>query len=311
MVVSKGTRAVRGATSTGRNAQNPPDSSIPVLSPVDEMNQSASNRSTRRRIASEVRLVEEEVEQHLLFAEEQPRENIPVVHQRRPERNVELVTPPPANATPNNDTLVNILAMLHEQRERLIRVEELQNRAHSDSTHPERSGKTRTNRGNANDEAESQRAQSSRNGMPLSQHCSCDGYANGNGKGKRRTGRGGGDDGDGGSPSHHTGRGEGRPDPPPLIRSRGPFARQVSSCKIPKALEKPPKLDSYDGHGDPDEHIDVVLDYYGTRGAVKCKLFALTLKGTAVAGFLRHTPLQLIFHFQRGERIENLRKERF
>jgi hypothetical protein len=38
----------------------------------------------------------------------------------------------------------------------------------------------------------------------------------------------------------------------------------------------------------------VVLDYYGTRGAVKCKLFALTLKGTAVAGFLRHTPLQTV-----------------
>jgi hypothetical protein len=36
---------------------------------------------------------------------------------------------------------------------------------------------------------------------------------------------------------------------------------------------------------DPDEHvehIDTVLDYHEARGAVKCKLLVLTLKGSAM-----------------------------
>jgi hypothetical protein len=41
----------------------------------------------------------------------------------------------------------------------------------------------------------------------------------------------------------------------------------------------------YDGTSDPDEHIeniDIVLDYRGIRGAVKCKLFPTTLKKDAM-----------------------------
>jgi hypothetical protein len=53
-------------------------------------------------------------------------------------------------------------------------------------------------------------------------------------------------------------------------------------------LEKPPKLETYDGTTDPDEHlehIDIVLDYYQARGATKCRLFVLTLKGAAMSWF--------------------------
>ncbi|MCI47080.1 hypothetical protein A2U01_0068321, partial [Trifolium medium] len=58
--------------------------------------------------------------------------------------------------------------------------------------------------------------------------------------------------------------------------------------RIPRALEKPPKLEIYDGSTDPDEHvehIDTVLDYYQARGPIKCKLFVLTLKGAAMTWF--------------------------
>ncbi|MCI75872.1 hypothetical protein A2U01_0097141, partial [Trifolium medium] len=44
-----------------------------------------------------------------------------------------------------------------------------------------------------------------------------------------------------------------------------PFTTRIMESRIPKALEKPPKLETYDGSTDPDEHvehIDTVLDYY-------------------------------------------------
>ncbi|MCI35088.1 hypothetical protein A2U01_0056309, partial [Trifolium medium] len=43
-----------------------------------------------------------------------------------------------------------------------------------------------------------------------------------------------------------------------------PFAIRILGARIPKTLEKPPKLETYDGTADPDEHlehIDTVLDY--------------------------------------------------
>ncbi|GAU35399.1 hypothetical protein TSUD_160500 [Trifolium subterraneum] len=45
-------------------------------------------------------------------------------------------------------------------------------------------------------------------------------------------------------------------------------------------LEKPSSLDKYDGTTDPDEHIQSVetaLDYRNLRGAIKCRLFPLSL----------------------------------
>jgi hypothetical protein len=56
----------------------------------------------------------------------------------------------------------------------------------------------------------------------------------------------------------------------------------------PQALEKPPKLETYDGATDPYEdveHIYTVLDYHGAQSDVKCKLFVLTLKGSAMTLF--------------------------
>ncbi|MCH83117.1 hypothetical protein A2U01_0003932 [Trifolium medium] len=70
--------------------------------------------------------------------------------------------------------------------------------------------------------------------------------------------------------------------------SKGLFSTRITDCGIPKSLEKPPKLETYNGTGDPDEHvehIDTILDYHGARGGVKCKLFVLTLKGLAMTRF--------------------------
>ncbi|PNX61651.1 hypothetical protein L195_g052569 [Trifolium pratense] len=57
---------------------------------------------------------------------------------------------------------------------------------------------------------------------------------------------------------------------------------------ITMALKKLPKLESCDGTSDPDEHgehIYIILDYLFAWGAVKCKLFVLTLKGSAIPWF--------------------------
>jgi hypothetical protein len=53
-------------------------------------------------------------------------------------------------------------------------------------------------------------------------------------------------------------------------------------------LEKSPKLETYNGTTDLDghlDHLDTVLDYYQARGATKCRLFVLTLKGAAMTWF--------------------------
>ncbi|MCI71062.1 hypothetical protein A2U01_0092325, partial [Trifolium medium] len=63
---------------------------------------------------------------------------------------------------------------------------------------------------------------------------------------------------------------------------RTPFTLRILEIRIPRTLEKPPKLETYGGTTDPDEHqehIDTVLDYYQAHGATKCRLFVLTLKG--------------------------------
>ncbi|GAU29247.1 hypothetical protein TSUD_391950 [Trifolium subterraneum] len=62
-------------------------------------------------------------------------------------------------------------------------------------------------------------------------------------------------------------------------RHRGPLSRRMD-IPLPRGLEKPPKLDKYDGTTDPDEHVQSVetaLDYRNLRGSIKCKLFPLSL----------------------------------
>lgn len=54
----------------------------------------------------------------------------------------------------------------------------------------------------------------------------------------------------------------------------------ILECRVPKSLEKPLKLQNYDGTRDLDEHVKHVDDhlaYYHVDKVVKCKLFALTL----------------------------------
>jgi len=51
----------------------------------------------------------------------------------------------------------------------------------------------------------------------------------------------------------------------------GPFTRRIRDNLIPRGLEKPPQMDSYDGTSDPDEYIEnieVVLMYRSVRGAM-------------------------------------------
>jgi len=68
----------------------------------------------------------------------------------------------------------------------------------------------------------------------------------------------------------------------------GPFTRRIREAHIPRGLEKPPQMDSYDGTTDLDKHIEnieVVLTYRSVQGAVKCKLFVTTLRRGAVTWF--------------------------
>ena len=68
----------------------------------------------------------------------------------------------------------------------------------------------------------------------------------------------------------------------------GPFTRRIREAPIPRGLEKPPQMDSYDGTTDPDErieNIEAVLTYQSVQGAVKCKLFVTTLRRGAVTWF--------------------------
>ena len=51
----------------------------------------------------------------------------------------------------------------------------------------------------------------------------------------------------------------------------GPFTWRIREAPIPRGLEKPPQMDSYDGTTDPDEHIEnieAVLTYRSVQGAV-------------------------------------------
>ncbi|CAI8590956.1 unnamed protein product [Vicia faba] len=64
-----------------------------------------------------------------------------------------------------------------------------------------------------------------------------------------------------------------------------PRATNLLNNEIPRSLEKPQKIQSYDETGDLDEHIehmDNQLDYYHAHRAIKCKLFALTLPRSAM-----------------------------
>lgn len=55
------------------------------------------------------------------------------------------------------------------------------------------------------------------------------------------------------------------------------------------SFENPPKLESYYGKEDPDEHVEHVinkLDYYHAHGVAKCKFFSLTLKEGVMIWFI-------------------------
>ncbi|MCH81530.1 hypothetical protein A2U01_0002319 [Trifolium medium] len=122
----------------------------------------------------------------------------------------------------------------------------------------------------------------------------------GHNRNRRNEGVGGGNGGRGGgrgSPHPRSSdHGSSRDHPSEDGRRRGnarhlgctPFTMRILESRIPRPLEKPPKLEIYDGTTDPDEHlehIDTILDYYQAQGPVKWKLFVLTLKGSAMTWF--------------------------
>lgn len=87
-------------------------------------------------------------------------------------------------------------------------------------------------------------------------------------------------------PSHHSRVGDRRDTEVQVLAGmRSPFSRRILDRRIPKCLEKPPKLDSYKCMGDLDEHVHTMFDYYHPCGIVKCKLFVLTLKGVVITWF--------------------------
>lgn len=57
------------------------------------------------------------------------------------------------------------------------------------------------------------------------------------------------------------------------------MSAHILNNRILKSIEKTLKLQSNDGNGDTNkhiEHVDNMLDYYHTQVIVKCKLFSLT-----------------------------------
>ena len=58
-------------------------------------------------------------------------------------------------------------------------------------------------------------------------------------------------------------------------------------------MEKPPHLKEYDGIADQVNHIDgfeAMLHYYNVGGLIKCRLFPMTLRKTAMDGYKSLTP---------------------
>lgn len=129
---------------------------------------------------------------------------------------------------------------------------------------------------------------------------------------RRKDGKKPPDDSDGGSsspPPHCSRQGKlsnhhGWKDSPPLQNRRreegyspkrhhrshckGHFTREIEGYPIPRIFAKLSKMETYDGTTNANEHVehlDIVLDYHQAWGAVKCKLFALTLKGATMTWF--------------------------
>ncbi|KAI9196449.1 hypothetical protein LWI28_024047 [Acer negundo] len=63
------------------------------------------------------------------------------------------------------------------------------------------------------------------------------------------------------------------------------FTEEIASAQVPNNFKMPPKdMCGFSGTGDPDDHLDLYLDWMNMQGAsdaVKCKVFPLTLSGDA------------------------------
>ena len=63
--------------------------------------------------------------------------------------------------------------------------------------------------------------------------------------------------------------------------------------RIPRGMEKPPQLATYDGTSDPDDHIkniEAMLQYHNVSGAIKCRLFPTTLRKGAMSWYKNLAP---------------------
>ncbi|XP_058759561.1 uncharacterized protein LOC131632859 [Vicia villosa] len=86
------------------------------------------------------------------------------------------------------------------------------------------------------------------------------------------------------SPPQHRHRHRRRHSPSPVHSDEddfcSPLSKEIRRVCLPRGMEKPSALDSYDGTTDPDEHI-AVMEYHVVRGSIKCRIFSMTLtKGT-------------------------------
>lgn len=69
--------------------------------------------------------------------------------------------------------------------------------------------------------------------------------------------------------------------------SQWPFTSRIKSCRIPRKMEKPPFMDSYDGTTEPHEHnenVEAILDYCDTEEPIKCRIFAFILEESTGIG---------------------------
>lgn len=73
------------------------------------------------------------------------------------------------------------------------------------------------------------------------------------------------------------------------VLQKHPLCARTLESKIPKSIEKMPKLGEHDEKGYPGEYVQIVndrLNYFYVDEASKCKLFALTLVSLPGCGLM-------------------------
>ena len=78
-------------------------------------------------------------------------------------------------------------------------------------------------------------------------------------------------------------------------QTESPFMAEVLHFPLP-AKFRMPQVETFDGVGDPVDHLNTYknqMELHGYQDPVRCRAFAITLKGPALAWFNRLPPLSI------------------